>query len=220
MQNVMVISSSSHEHAVRYTALENITVAGQQHEVSAYVAAPYATCKGVIRRIAIEDGPGVIDRKILNRRNPLALGANGIKDTGTVVVMFEGYKVPNYGAYGGILIRYTLYRKQMDVCYTCGRLGHRSDVCPSPEEVVCRGCGATNPGKQHSCDPKCKLCGEAHLTAAKECKERFQTPYVVRRSRGEHAHNAEREERSKPSPPFKDEQHFPAISGESHPRSQ
>ncbi|KAH7973945.1 hypothetical protein HPB49_007607 [Dermacentor silvarum] len=57
MQNVMVISTSSHEHAVCYTAVENITVAEQQHEVNAYVAAPHATCKGVIRRIAIEDGP-------------------------------------------------------------------------------------------------------------------------------------------------------------------
>ncbi|KAH7933851.1 hypothetical protein HPB49_018182 [Dermacentor silvarum] len=213
MQNVMVISTSSHEHAVCYTAVENITVAGQQHEVNAYVAAPHATCKGVVRRIAIEDGPEVIYRKIVNRRNPLALGAKRIKDTGTVVVLFEGYKVPNYVAYGGTLIRCTLFRKQMDVCYTCGRLGHRSDVCPSPEEVVCRGCGVTNPDEQHSCDPKCKLCGEAHLTAAKECKKRFQMPYVVRRRRGERARNAEQEERSKASPPFKDDQHFPAIFG-------
>ncbi|KAH7946085.1 hypothetical protein HPB49_020227 [Dermacentor silvarum] len=102
MQNVMVISTSSHEHAVCYTAVENITVAGQQYEVNAYVAAPHATCKGVIRRIAIEDGPEVIDRKIVNRRNPLALGAKRIKDTGTVVVLFEGYKVPNYVAYGAL----------------------------------------------------------------------------------------------------------------------
>ncbi|KAH7966212.1 hypothetical protein HPB49_014498 [Dermacentor silvarum] len=205
MQNVMVISTSSHEHAVCYTAVENITVAGQQQEVNAYVAAPHATCKGVIRRIAIEDGPEVIDRKIVNRRNPLALGAKRIKDTGTVVVLFEGYKVLKLRCIWG-------HSDQMDVCYTCGRLGHRSDVCPSPEEVACRGCGVTNSDEQHSCDPKCKLCVEAHLTAAKECKKRFQMPYVVRRRRGECAHNAEQEERSKPSPPFKDDQHFPAIS--------
>ncbi|KAH7953533.1 hypothetical protein HPB49_009632 [Dermacentor silvarum] len=66
----------------------------------------------------------------------------------------------------------------MDVCYTCGRLGHRTDVYPSPEQVLCRGCGVTNPDEQHSCDPKCKLCGVAHFTAAKECKKRFQTPYA------------------------------------------
>ncbi|KAH7974924.1 hypothetical protein HPB49_021465 [Dermacentor silvarum] len=65
------------------------------HEVSAFVVAPHATCKGLIRRIASEDGPEVIDRKVVNRRNPLALGAKRIKDTGTVVVLFERYKVPN-----------------------------------------------------------------------------------------------------------------------------
>ncbi|KAH7945752.1 hypothetical protein HPB49_015229 [Dermacentor silvarum] len=34
------------------------------------------------------------------------------------------------------------------------------------------------------CDPKCKLCGGDHLTAAQECKRRFQTPYVIRRRWG------------------------------------
>ncbi|KAL1482140.1 hypothetical protein MTO96_034012 [Rhipicephalus appendiculatus] len=32
-----------------------------------------------------------------------------------------------------------------------------------------------------SANPKCELCGGRHLTAAKECKERYQMPYLVRR---------------------------------------
>ncbi|KAL1419594.1 hypothetical protein MTO96_005089 [Rhipicephalus appendiculatus] len=169
MQNVMVVSTPNHGNTLRYTAVESIVVAGQQHDVSAYVAAPHATCKGVIRGISNGDGPEVIERNIVNRRNPLALGAKRIKNTGAVVVLFDGYKVPNYVVYGGTLVRCTLYRKQMDVCYTCGRLGHRSDVCPSPDEAICRGCGKANPGEQHRCDPKCKLCGGSHF---RYCRQR------------------------------------------------
>ncbi|KAH7954785.1 hypothetical protein HPB49_021845 [Dermacentor silvarum] len=141
--------------------------------------------KGVIRGIAPGDCPEELDHKIVNSKNTLTLGAKRIKSTGTVFVVFDRYKVPNYGSYGGTLVKCTLYRKQVEVCYACGRLGHRADVCPSPDEAVCKGCGAANPNEQHKCDPKCRLCGGRHFTAAKECKQRYQTAYLVRRRRGE-----------------------------------
>ncbi|KAH6932901.1 hypothetical protein HPB50_010631 [Hyalomma asiaticum] len=127
----MVVGTPSQENATRYVNFEAITVASQDHEVSAYVAALHATCKGVIRGIPLSDSPEAIDRKIVNARDPLALGAKRIKTTSAVIVQFDGYKVPNYVSYGGTLIKCTLYRKQVDVCYACGRFGHRSDVCPT-----------------------------------------------------------------------------------------
>ncbi|KAL1414056.1 hypothetical protein MTO96_012178 [Rhipicephalus appendiculatus] len=74
MQNVLVVRTPDHGNALRFTAVESIVVAGQPHHVSAYVATPQATCKGVIRRISNGDGPEVTERNIVNRRNPLALG--------------------------------------------------------------------------------------------------------------------------------------------------
>ncbi|KAL1476221.1 hypothetical protein MTO96_036671 [Rhipicephalus appendiculatus] len=83
------------------------------------------------------------------------------------------------------MLRCTLYRKQIDVCHQCGRVGHRMDVCPNPQDRVCRGCGASNPDPNHKCTPTCRLCGGAHPTADKACKARFKTPYLVKKRRGD-----------------------------------
>lgn len=87
-----------------------------------------------------------------------------------------------------------MHRKQIDVCYACGRVGHRIDVCPDPSNKICRGCGISNPAEDHECVPKCGLCGGKHLTADKACKARFKTPYVVRRRRWERRRAEEEED--------------------------
>ncbi|KAL1466258.1 hypothetical protein MTO96_026797 [Rhipicephalus appendiculatus] len=120
---------------------------------------------------------------IVNQRNPKALEAKRIKNTTTVVVLFDGMKVPNYVMCGASLLRCTLYKRQNGVCYACEGLGHRADVCPNPNKRLCRGCGLASPSDDHQCSPKCALYGGQHHTADRTCKERFQVPYVVRRRR-------------------------------------
>ncbi|KAL1420105.1 hypothetical protein MTO96_004596 [Rhipicephalus appendiculatus] len=99
-QNIVVVSTPEEENATKYVRIRSILVAGRVHEVAAYRTAPYATCKGIIKDIARCDGPEVLHRKIVNSRNPLALAAKRIKDTGTVIVAFDGYRVPNYVRHG------------------------------------------------------------------------------------------------------------------------
>ncbi|KAH7975512.1 hypothetical protein HPB52_002340 [Rhipicephalus sanguineus] len=122
-----------------------------------------------------------------------------IKNSETVVIVFDGYKVPNFVYFGTALVRCSLYHRQHDCCYACGRLGHRADVCPTPDEVVCKQCGISNPGENHTCSPKCGLCGGPHATTDKSCKQRFQLPFIVRWRRRER--RAESERRSQPSEP-------------------
>ncbi|KAK8787953.1 hypothetical protein V5799_022271 [Amblyomma americanum] len=142
-----------------------------------------------------------INDYIVQGYNPTTLQANLIGKTTTVVIAFDGDKVTNYIRYGNLLVECSLYRKQIDMCYLCGRLGHRMDVCPNPEDKICRGCGMKNPEESHVCtNPKCSLCGGNHLTADKECKARFKTPYVVRKRRWERQQQEEVQQQQQQQP--------------------
>ncbi|KAL1469524.1 hypothetical protein MTO96_041020 [Rhipicephalus appendiculatus] len=117
-------------------------------------------------------------------RNPKVVGARRIKSTTTIINLFDGHKVPNYVYCGPVMYRCTLYKRQIDTCRNCGRVGHRQDVCLHPADKVCDQCGNGPPGPTHVCtSPKCALCGVAHLTGDRTCRSRYQVPYLVRRRR-------------------------------------
>ncbi|CAN7982343.1 unnamed protein product, partial [Ixodes pacificus] len=88
-----------------------------------------------------------------------------------------------------------------ETCNTCGRLGHRADVCPSPDNKKCRGCGAANPPEDHKCDPRCTLCGKGHLTGDKKCREKFKTPYLLRKRQWGTQQQQQQEEQQQQKPP-------------------
>ncbi|CAN7999330.1 unnamed protein product [Ixodes hexagonus] len=185
MQNILVVSTTSEHNAKTYAGVDTISIGSANYEVSSYLAAPDNTCKGIIRNIDMEFDPEQLRRLIVQPRNPKALEVRRIKNSTTVVILFDGLKVPNYVMCGLRMLKCTLYRTQTEVCYACGRLGHRADVCPTPENVVCRGCGVSSPSDQHVCSPKCTLCGGPHPTADKCCKQIYQVPYIVRQRRKE-----------------------------------
>ncbi|KAK8772005.1 hypothetical protein V5799_024751 [Amblyomma americanum] len=200
-QNIVVISTPNRQNADRYSAVRNLTISGTAHDVSAYETAPHGTVKGVIRGVSMTDTIQEINDYIVQDYNPTALQANRIGKTTTVVIAFDGDKVPNYIRYGNLLVECSLYRKQIDMCYLCCRLGHRMDVCPNPEDKICRGCGMKNPEESHVCtNPKCSLCGGNHLTADKECKARFKTPYVVLKLRWERQQREEVQQQQQQQP--------------------
>ncbi|KAG0434856.1 hypothetical protein HPB47_018828 [Ixodes persulcatus] len=167
-QNIVVVITHKRENADRYSAVRSLTINGMAHEVSAYVTAPHGTVKGVKRGVLFTDTVQETNDYTVQGYNPTAMEANRIGKTTTVVIAFDGDKVQNYIKYGNLLIECSLYRKQIDMCCRCGRLGHRMDVCPNSENRICRGCGIKNPKKSHVCsNPKCSLCGGNHLSADK-----------------------------------------------------
>ncbi|KAH7968048.1 hypothetical protein HPB52_005533 [Rhipicephalus sanguineus] len=177
-QNIIVVSTPVEEHANRYQRIACIKLGTQEFEASAYEAAPENTSKGVIRGIPLDDTARDITANVITPRNPTALVAKRMGNTTNVIVLFDGYRVPSYVKYGGALIRCSLYRKQLDVCYHCGRLGHRADVCPNPNDKICRGCRMPNPPENHECKARCQLCDQDHPTADRTCKARYKTPFL------------------------------------------
>ncbi|XP_050039608.2 uncharacterized protein [Dermacentor andersoni] len=184
-QNIMVVSTPNEDNAARYAKIQEISIQGKPYEVSAYRTAPHDTVKGVIRGIPIDASAEELDRKIVNERNPLAVASKRIGSTTTAIVVFQGPKVPNFVRYGVTLIPCRLYKKQIDVCQQCGRVGHRKDVCPTPTIKTCLACGLTNPTEDHRCTPKCQLCGGEHPTGDRTCKAKYKVPYVVRKRQWE-----------------------------------
>ncbi|KAL1482358.1 hypothetical protein MTO96_033854 [Rhipicephalus appendiculatus] len=124
-QNILVISTPEKKNANTYAGIQQIRISEGMYHVVAKMAAPDNTCKGVIRRVNAGISKAQLQAIIVNQRNPKALQAKRIKNTTTVVVLFEGMKVPNYVMCGVSLLRCTLYKRQNDVCYACGGLGHR-----------------------------------------------------------------------------------------------
>ncbi|KAL1468808.1 hypothetical protein MTO96_041242 [Rhipicephalus appendiculatus] len=145
IQNIFVISTPHARNAEAYAKVKQVRVGETLHEVSTYVTPPGDTCRGVVRGIDPELSDDRLGELFVHARNPKVLGVRRIKQTPTVIVLFDGMKVPNYVMCGTNMIRCTLYRRQIDACRTCGKLGHRSDVCPTPTAITCPDCGASSP---------------------------------------------------------------------------
>ncbi|KAH7969074.1 hypothetical protein HPB52_014518 [Rhipicephalus sanguineus] len=160
-QSILIASTPDQEHANKYQAIARIKVQDKFYETNAYETAPDMTAKGVIRGIPLEEGPRDITAAVVTTKNPTAIAAKRLSNTTTVIVLFEGHKVPTFVRYRAALLRCSLYRKQVDFCRQCNRLGHRGDVCPNPDNKLCAGCGTPNPDEGHRCEPKCQLCGTA-----------------------------------------------------------
>lgn len=194
-QNIIVVSTPQEARADKYARISLLKIGDREYEVHAYLSAPNGTTKGIIRGISLTDSHQEIQDNIIHEANPLALEAHRIGNSTTVIVAFEGTKVPNYVKYGAMLVKCSLYRQHFEVCHCCGKVGHRTDVCPFPGTKVCFACGAPNPSPSHEqeCKPHCKLCNGAHPTGVAGCRNRYKIPYVVTRRRWEKKHMAEQQ---------------------------
>ncbi|KAH7972597.1 hypothetical protein HPB52_013769 [Rhipicephalus sanguineus] len=163
VQNMVVVCTETEDNARKIFVLGNIHVNGKEHEV-----AEYGNCvKGVIGNAERDIGDAELERFIVHQGNPSVRGVKRIKGTCSVVVHFDG-DLPGYIRVGQAIVWCYLYKKQMELCSKCTRVGHRADVCPTPMANVRHSWEAKDPKQGLSCRLRCKLCGKGHPTAVPE----------------------------------------------------
>ncbi|KAH7965052.1 hypothetical protein HPB49_003100 [Dermacentor silvarum] len=168
---------------VEFAALKALAIGAKLHEISAYQSAPENSSKGVIKGIALEYTQKDRNDMTVNDRNLSVVAAKRTGNTNNVIVLLSGLKVPRLARFGGTFQQCYLYKKQIGVCYECGRVGHRADVCLHPNNKICLGCRTVKPTPDRKCKKECFFCGKDNLTGDKDCEARFKTPYLARRRR-------------------------------------
>ncbi|KAH7940920.1 hypothetical protein HPB49_008068 [Dermacentor silvarum] len=181
-QNIMVVSSPLPENVHGYLKIQE-----HHHRRTDVRGILLPDCtgrhvQGVIRNIPLHHTQETLTRSVVNPRNPLALAAKRIKETGTVIVVFEGYKVPNHVMYGCAWVECSLYRKQIAICQACGKLGHRADVCPAPESRLAGAAALQTPELITFAKRSLARCA-ARNTPRPARNARTDTRYVVRKRR-------------------------------------
>ncbi|KAH7937048.1 hypothetical protein HPB49_007565 [Dermacentor silvarum] len=213
-KNVIVISTPRMANAEKYNRIRELQIGDTHYEATAYAAPPADTYKGVIHNIPDYDTAEDIIKSLIYKKNPTILQARRMGNTNSAIIIFEGPNVPFYVYYRGAEYRCYLHKKKVEVCGACGRIGHRADVCPTPDKKQCKDCGAQNPADNHSCNPKCALCGKDHPTGDKSCQRHFRTPFLIKQRQPIVATSSRQAENGSPTPiPIKIEGHCRRSQG-------
>ncbi|KAL1427718.1 hypothetical protein MTO96_017154 [Rhipicephalus appendiculatus] len=185
-QHTILVATVSAERKRTYADLKLLVFEGEKVELTTYVAMPEDCGKGVVHEVPLTFSDAEILKRLQTYGNPPVLGVRRLgKTSRTVLILFEDKEVPRSVRLTPVARRCVLYRKKYEVCITCGRLGHRDNVCPDPAKVKCRGCGMEQPPQDHSCEPKCQLCGKAHPLGDEKCKELYRVPYEMKKKQWE-----------------------------------
>ncbi|KAH9377301.1 hypothetical protein HPB48_020338 [Haemaphysalis longicornis] len=148
----------------------------KQYEVTAYIAVPDNSSKGIIMGIAANT---TTDELVEHLRSPNAeiIHARMMGNSTTALLTFAGLRVPRYVNYYGGEYRCRVFQPRHQTCRICRKLGHRADVCPSPDTHRCSACGTVNPVPGHVCVPRCASCHADHPATDPRCPDRQRRPY-------------------------------------------
>ncbi|KAH7932295.1 hypothetical protein HPB52_024765 [Rhipicephalus sanguineus] len=178
-QNIALISTSDPDLAEQLCHVQTLELGSRSYEVSAYVASPDNSCKGVITgALPIPTEDALMNDTVTYPQRINIIQARAFGTNGACLYTFEGRRVPRYVYFQGVEFRCRPFRPVTQVCHCCLRTGHRHDICPYRQERRCGNYGVLNPDEHHDgCVPRCLTCGsDEHPTIDLGCPARQRRP--------------------------------------------
>lgn len=181
--NIIIISTPYQEVADVLRKITQIVLEGANYLVNSYVAAPDGVSRGVVHGLDPNTPTDELMAHLRVRTQGVEiLQARMLGKTKTAVITFSSPTPPRWVYYYGGETACYPYKPSRQVCQVCQSIGHRSDVCPTPDIQICLNCGTRNPDELHTCSPRCAACGEGHNTGARECQKRLKPDTRRRRT--------------------------------------
>ncbi|KAH7970654.1 hypothetical protein HPB49_013226 [Dermacentor silvarum] len=160
--NIILVSTPSLEVADVIRRISCMELRGKQHPFNVYVADPDDSYKGVVHGFPAHTESADLEQHLRVRTQGVTMEtARTLGSSSTALLTLSGGTRPKCVYYKGVEMQCTEYRPTVQMCLECMQEGHRSDVCPNPNNI-CRGCGLENPPSPgHDCEVKCAVCRAA-----------------------------------------------------------
>ncbi|KAH7932522.1 hypothetical protein HPB51_029250 [Rhipicephalus microplus] len=181
VNNTCTVSAVNEKDALKLVQLQHITYDKHEYAMTAYIAPPDGSVRGVITNAYWKESPQELLTDLISR-NPheTILDAQRMGLTRSILITFGQATVPRKIVYGGGLHLCTPYTPRVETCSNCRTIGHRTDVCIQPRTHRCPRCGQLHPKEANpTCTPVCIICEGPHLSGTRECKHRH-LPKVTR----------------------------------------
>ncbi|KAL1431378.1 hypothetical protein MTO96_014230 [Rhipicephalus appendiculatus] len=199
VNNTCTVSAVNQEDALKLVQLEHITYDQHKYAMTAYIAPPDGSVRGVITNAYWKESPQELLADLISR-NPheTILDARRMGLTRSILITFGQANVPRKIVYGGGLHLCTPYTPRVETCSNCRTIGHRTDVCIQPRTHKCPRCGQLHPKEANpTCAPVCIICEGPHLSGSRECKHRH-LPKVTRPTSAREARSQQRVDHTPP----------------------
>ncbi|KAL3212386.1 hypothetical protein MRX96_035969 [Rhipicephalus microplus] len=186
-QNIALVSTSDPDLAVQLCHVQTLKLGSRSYEVSAYVASPHKSFKGVITgALPIPTDDALMNDTITYPQSINIIQVRPFGTNGACLYTFEGKRVTRYVYFQGVEFRCRPFRPVTQVWYCCLRTGHLTRHLPiSTGTPVWKLCPKRRPGPRVLRDER-QLLEKPNDPPLKQLSEQLP-PNNQPRSRPQHA---------------------------------
>ncbi|KAL3257441.1 hypothetical protein MRX96_017062 [Rhipicephalus microplus] len=148
--------------------------------VATYVPALDDSIRGVVYKAYTDETDHDLQAQLVKKNPDIPIvNARRLGSSKHLVITFAGHKLPVTIRFRWFTLEVHSFRERREACFKCGKLGHRTDVCPLPAleyqnaEDAVENIPPPPLGEQPKCTQQCVVCLGEHPTGSRSCKLRF-----------------------------------------------